>query len=66
VGLLAGYTGYPAVFLLTAALAATAVLPAWRERAGPASVDARGSAAAWRWRFPGATWGKTLDSVGRK
>jgi MFS family permease len=58
-GLLAGYTGYPAVFLLTAALAATAVLPAWRERARPAaggdqirsterdrpaSVDARRSA----------------------
>lgn len=36
-GLLAGYAGYPAVFLLTAALAATAVLPAWRERARPAS-----------------------------
>ena len=41
-GLLAGYTGYPAVFLLTAALAATAVLPAWRERAGrPPAAAAR-------------------------
>ena len=29
--------GYPAVFLLTAALAATAVLPAWRERARQAA-----------------------------
>jgi hypothetical protein len=36
-GLLAGYTGCPAVFLLTAALAATAVLPAWRELARPAA-----------------------------
>jgi predicted MFS family arabinose efflux permease len=31
-GLVAGQAGYPAVFLLTAALAVTAVLPAWRER----------------------------------
>jgi MFS family permease len=33
-GLLAGRTGYPGVFLLTAALAVTALLPARRERTG--------------------------------
>jgi predicted MFS family arabinose efflux permease len=32
-GLVAGHTGYPGVFLLTAALAVTALLPARRERA---------------------------------
>jgi hypothetical protein len=36
-GLIAGHTGYPAVFLLTAALAATALLPARRERARSAA-----------------------------
>src|SRR3984885_9505532 len=32
-GLLVGFVGYPGIFLLTAALAATALLPAGRERA---------------------------------
>jgi hypothetical protein len=32
-GLLAGCVGYPGMFLLTAALAVTALLPARRERA---------------------------------
>jgi MFS family permease len=36
-GLIAGHTGYPAVFLLTAALAVTALLPARRERAHSAA-----------------------------
>jgi predicted MFS family arabinose efflux permease len=36
-GLIAGHAGYPAVFLLTAALAATALLPARRERARSAA-----------------------------
>jgi hypothetical protein len=36
-GLIAGHAGYPAVFLLTAALAVTALLPARRERAHSAA-----------------------------
>jgi predicted MFS family arabinose efflux permease len=42
IGLLAGHTGYPAAFLLTAALVMPALVPALRERApqtAPATVQ---------------------------